>query len=758
MSTQLRVLIVEDSESDAGLVARRLEQAGNELEYERVETAEEMRVALAKQDWDLVIADYQMPEFSAPAALEILKGCGQDLPFIIVSGAIGEDNAVTMMKAGAHDYVMKDNLARLVPAVERELREAEGRRERRRVEDALIKSEGTLSTVLKGAPVGIGLVQNRVFHWVNDKLLNMTGYTREELIGQSARIFYTSEAEFKRVGKVKYDQIMKDGWGEVDTQFQRNDGSLMEIYLRSVAVNPGDLSAGVVFTAMDITARKQAEEAIRSAAHKWRITFDAIGDAVCLLDRESRVIQCNQAMADLVAKPFSEIVGRHCWEVVHMTTGPIDGCPVVRMKQSGKRETLTLPFGDRWLHGIADPILNEIGEVTGGVHIIADITEYQRATEKIKDLNSLLYAIKEINEALLRVKNEKELFQQTCDLLKGVPYVRFAWVGLVQPDSFEVKPVAWAGVEEGYLSVIKVNWDDSPFGSGPIGVAFRTGQPFIRRNIETDNQSNLWREEALKRGYKSSIALPLIHDNEVIGVLKVYSGKTDAFGSEETAFLNQVAGDIAVGVRSLRLEQELVASLIKSEVMLIQTIEAITFMAELRDPYTAGHQQGVTRLACTLAREMGLADARIEGIRVAGLLHDIGKIIVPAEILSKPGRLNEYEFRIIKNHSQAGYDILKKIDFPWPVAEMIIQHHERLNGSGYPSGLADGNILLESRILAVADVVEAMAAHRPYRPALGIDKALEEISKNKGLLYDPEVVDACLRLFNEKKFIFEAQS
>jgi putative nucleotidyltransferase with HDIG domain len=215
-----------------------------------------------------------------------------------------------------------------------------------------------------------------------------------------------------------------------------------------------------------------------------------------------------------------------------------------------------------------------------------------------------------------------------------------------------------------------------------------------------------------------------------------------------------VAGDIAVGIRSLRLEQELVQSLINLQVVMLQTVEAIASIAEMRDPYTAGHQRGVTQLACALGKELDLDDDRLEGLRVSGFLHDIGKIAVPAEILNKPGKLNDFELQIIRTHSQVGCDILKKINFPWPVAQIVLQHHERINGSGYPQGITGPDILLEARILAVADVVEAMAAHRPYRPSLGLEKALDEIVKNKGILYDPEVADACIRLFREKGYTF----
>ncbi|MFC1811772.1 HD domain-containing phosphohydrolase [Thermodesulfobacteriota bacterium] len=180
------------------------------------------------------------------------------------------------------------------------------------------------------------------------------------------------------------------------------------------------------------------------------------------------------------------------------------------------------------------------------------------------------------------------------------------------------------------------------------------------------------------------------------------------------------------------------------------TIQAMADTVETRDPYTAGHQQRVAQLARAIAENMGLSETQTEGIYMAGIIHDLGKISVPAEILSKPGQISEMEFNLIKIHPQAGHDILKKIEFSWPIAQIVLQHHERMNGTGYPDGLAGEDILLEARILAVADTVEAMASHRPYRPAIGIAFALEEISKHKGIFFDPDVVDACLSLFTEK--------
>ena len=203
-----------------------------------------------------------------------------------------------------------------------------------------------------------------------------------------------------------------------------------------------------------------------------------------------------------------------------------------------------------------------------------------------------------------------------------------------------------------------------------------------------------------------------------------------------------------------KLAAELQSSLNKIRSTLNGTIQAIAMIVERRDPYTAGHQRRVADLGRAVAEEMGLTEDQIEGVGVSGVIHDIGKIAVPAEILSKPGALDPEEFLLIKKHPQVGYDILRGIEFPWPIAEIVLQHHERRNGSGYPQGLSGEEILVEARILCVSDVVEAMASHRPYRAALGIHKASEEIEQKRGIAYDTDVVEACSRVLREKGFEF----
>ncbi len=202
----------------------------------------------------------------------------------------------------------------------------------------------------------------------------------------------------------------------------------------------------------------------------------------------------------------------------------------------------------------------------------------------------------------------------------------------------------------------------------------------------------------------------------------------------------------------MRAEEERKQHAEQLERSLVQTIQAVAVAMEKRDPYTAGHQQRVALVAEKIAHEMALSDDVIEGLRLGAMIHDIGKIYVPAEILTRPGKITETEFEIIKTHSQVGWEIMKDIDFPWPVAEMILQHHERLDGSGYPNGIKGDEIILEARIISVADVIEAMASHRPYRAGLGIEIAMEEIKGRSGELYDPEVVKAATSLFEDKGF------
>jgi HD-GYP domain-containing protein (c-di-GMP phosphodiesterase class II) len=199
-------------------------------------------------------------------------------------------------------------------------------------------------------------------------------------------------------------------------------------------------------------------------------------------------------------------------------------------------------------------------------------------------------------------------------------------------------------------------------------------------------------------------------------------------------------------------EEQIQRHVTELESAFMSTVNVAATLSEMRDPYTAGHERRVAEIAVAIGAALGLDARRQEGLRVAGYLHDVGKISIPAEILAKPGKLTKIEYQLIQAHPQAGHDVLKDVNFPWPVAQVALQHHERIDGTGYPQGLKGDQILIEARIMAVADVVEAMATHRPYRPGLGIDRALAEIERGRGSAYDTGVADACLRLFREKSY------
>jgi len=391
---------------------------------------------------------------------------------------------------------------------------------------------------------------------------------------------------------------------------------------------------------------------------------------------------------------------------------------------------------------------------------IRDITERKRAETALIKSNRALAALSAVNHSLVHSRDEGELLSAVCRAIVKQHSYRMAWVGYLEHDAEKsIRPVAHDGIENGYLESAAITWADNERGQGPTGRAARTGQTQVSQDLLKDERMLPWLAAATERGYAASISLPLIDNGDVFGALTIYSDYADAFNPAEVSLLEELAEDLAYGIFSLRTRKERDAAqlkigeqLTKLEANLEDTIQAIAAMVELRDPYTAGHERRVAELAVAIAKEMGLPTEQVHGIHLAGEVHDLGKITIPAEILSKPARLNEIEYNLIKTHPQAGYDILKNIDFTWPIAQMVYQHHERIDGSGYPQGLKSDAILLEARILCVADVVEAMSSHRPYRPGLGIEVALDEIRRGRATIYDPAVVDACLKIFAEGKF------
>jgi PAS domain S-box-containing protein len=272
-------------------------------------------------------------------------------------------------------------------------------------------------------------------------------------------------------------------------------------------------------------------------------------------------------------------------------------------------------------------------------------------------------------------------------------------------------------------------------------------------NSMTEEQSA--EQEILKmQGILSILIVPLISDGQLIGFLGFDSVKMHKHWTDELDMITVLAEIYTSALVRMKNDKELLNSVLRTNKLLEQTIESFASIVEINDPYTSGHQNRTAELAVGIAHKLGMGEESKKTLYYSSLLHDLGKFYIPSQILNKPGKLSEIEFSMIKTHPNLGYQVLKKIDFPWPVADIVIQHHERIDGSGYPYGLVGNEILFEARILAVADVVESMSSHRPYRPSLGIHAALDEISKNKGVIYDSKVVTACLELFEKDGFRF----
>jgi PAS domain S-box-containing protein len=597
----LRLLMVDDSEDDVLLIIREIKRGGYNPFYERVETAEAMKKTLREKRWDIILCDYKMPNFSAPMAIAIVKEANIDTPLIIISGAIGEETATECMRLGAQDYIMKNNLSRLCPAVARELAESEVRNRQRQAEcqrkaaiEAMLQSEEKYRTILENIEDGyyeVDLAGNYTFF--NNSLCRIHGYTREELMGMNYRQY--TEKEYSKKLFETYHEVYRTGQPGKGFGWQiiRKDGTKRYIEA-SVTLQKDSSGKPIGFRGItrDVTERRMAEFQREAAFNKLRETQDRYNalferslDMVYIIDFEGRLIDAN------------------------------------------------------------DGALNRFG--------------YTRAEMHSMNIASLM---------------DEDQFNYALSLIEEIIKTG------VQKDPREIRLRHKNG------AVIYVETQGSTIISD--------GKPIAIQAIARDITERKLAEQKLQQTLNSL--------KEAVGT----------------------------------------------------TIQVLVSALESRDPYTAGHQSRSAHLACAIAAEMGLPPDKIDGLRMAGAIHDIGKLSIPAEILSKPTKLTNLEFSLIKEHSQSGYDMLKHVESPWPLAQIVYQHHERMNGTGYPRNLKGDGIIIEARIMAVADVVEAMASHRPYRAGLGVDAALEEIKKNKGILYDHAVADACIRLFEEKGYQF----
>jgi PAS domain S-box-containing protein len=537
-------------------------------------------------------------------------------------------------------------------------------------------------------------------------------------------------------------------------------GSNFELSFSRIVVD--GLVAGVSVFARDITQRKVSEEEHQDAERKYREIFEDAPEGIFRTTPDGIPIALNPAGATLLGY---ESPAQACREVGSFQDqvwhDPLDRVPFASaLETSGKIRGYRTRFKRRdgspiWVSIAANRVCGVDGQVLYYQGFCEDISgQIVVESELVVKLREL-QLLSEMNNALLRARTERGLLEEYCRIIVEIGGYPMAWVGFAEDSADKpVVPVAHFGEERGLLESAGITWADTPGGSGPTGRAIRSGKVQVSEDIAVDPSMAPWREITLKLGYRSVISLPFRHSDGKMACLTAYGNRCAPWTDSERELMEQVSSQLGFGITTLRTALAKSRYQEQLNLSLEQTIQMISETFDQRDPYTAGHQRRVADLCTHIAREIDVPGDRIRGLTLAASIHDIGKIGIPAEILSKPGHLTPTQMSLLKEHVQLGCDIIKNVSFPWPIVDIVFQHHERIDGSGYPKGLTGESMLLESKILAVADAVEAMSSHRPYRAGLGLEPALEDVLENAGGLYDTEVVNACVLLFREKGYKF----
>ncbi|OPY81473.1 MAG: Cyclic di-GMP phosphodiesterase response regulator RpfG [Syntrophorhabdus sp. PtaU1.Bin153] len=446
------------------------------------------------------------------------------------------------------------------------------------------------------------------------------------------------------------------------------------------------------------------QESLRKQQKEFQTIFDSVPIAIWYTDREGLIVRANQATALAFGLSVEDIVGKSLTELFPAREASkfiADLNEIINFEEPkiGVIEEYTLASGDKRLaQSDKIPYYGDTSDIIGMIVLTRDITEQEKTRDALYEGEEIFRLFMEHNPIYVFFKDEN---------IRSVRLSRNYEKMLNMP-----------------MDQILGKTMDELFSSD-----------LAKSMIEDD--------------------LRVLREEKLIEIEETFNGRhytTTKFPILRTGKPPLLAGFTIDITKQKQYEKALKEGLERLRRLIGYIINVIGRAVELKDPYTSGHQKRVSNLARAIATEMSLSSEEIDCVRLAGSIHDLGKIAIPAELLSMPRKLTRVEFNLMKTHAQRGREILEGIEFPWPLADIIVQHHERLNGSGYPRRLKGNKILLQSRIIAIADVVEAIASHRPYRPALGIDIALAQIEKNKSVLYDPDASDACMRLFREKGF------
>jgi PAS domain S-box-containing protein/putative nucleotidyltransferase with HDIG domain len=644
--------------------------------------------------------------------------------------------------------------------------------ERKRLEESVAESEERYRRVFETANDGIVLLEKRegkITH-ANPAAEKMLGYSAKECVGNKLwdigvsldmGDFQTAMQDLDKIGILHYN----------DVPVENKSGSHIDTDIYLV-----DRARLVQCNIRDIAEHKRV---LRSNEGRLRTLVQTIPDLIWLKDRDGIYLSCNTMFERFFGVREANMVGKTDYDFVDRELADSfrehDRAAMAAGKPTSKEDWITFADdGHRCLmDAIKAPVYDAQGALIGVLGIGRDITERKQAEEVRDKIILWQQGVNLLQRSLLEPGTLEEKLRTVTDSIVSIFDADFSRIWLIQPGDRCEEGCIHADVDEGLhicryrnqclcllASSGRYTHTDGtihrrvPFGCYKIGrIASGDDHKFISNNVQNDPgiHNHEWaRELGLVSFAGYQLRAP---GGKALGVLALFA--KHPISSREDSMLDGLSSTVALVIQRGVAEKSLCQTVESLRKAIHTTIQVMVSAVEARDAYTSGHQARVANLARAIATEMGLPQDRIEGLRMAGSIHDIGKLSIPAEILSKPTKLTDIEFSLIKEHVKRGYEMLKDVESPWPLAEIIYQHHEKVNGSGYPNGLTGDNILMESRILSVADVVEAMASHRPYRPALGIDAALGEIGKNRGTFYDEAVVDACLRLFREKGFQLE---
>jgi HD-GYP domain-containing protein (c-di-GMP phosphodiesterase class II) len=477
--------------------------------------------------------------------------------------------------------------------------------------------------------------------------------------------------------------------------------------------------------------------------------LNSVSTGLLMFDAQGEVVDCNAAAMRMLAVTYEELSSPQWYhsgsQSVHEdgTHFPVTEQPAMLTLRSGEPQFdvvigMTIPGDSRRWFSVNTEALTTNGTVDGVISSFVDVTSHHY--ERL-----VLRQVTEVNRVMRKAIDQHEFLNLICRTLVEFGDHALAKVDVTSGDELNVFGTHAAGETDFLYDGMFSTSESEAIGLGPVGTAMRSGLTQVANDLVTQSNFEPWRSRALSFGLHSLVSIPFNLDQHR-AVMTFYDRHILAFDKTVVGGLEEVVRETEFGAAHVRAVDQLATAL-------DGTISALAQMTETRDPYTAGHQMHVGTLGERIAMQLGLEAHLITLIRQSGELHDVGKIAVPAEILTRPGRLSDLEFTMVKTHTTVGGDILTKASLPWPIAQVALQHHERLNGSGYPFSLHNHDIILPARIIAVADVVEAITHHRPYRPALGIEAALAEITVGSGTLYDADVVSACLQVF-EAGFTF----